>query len=165
MSLFLKNDTSDVPVSTTLHRIEQVLIRCGVCGITKEYSDTQGTIAAVTFSIAMGEGHPMTIRLPAKVNEAQDALWRDYAGADISPDGKTCHSPYKKKTKGSFREQAERTAWKLVQDWIEVQMSMVQLKQADVREVFLAYVWNGRETFFSRLQANGFRALLPEKTE
>jgi hypothetical protein len=28
--MFLKNYTSDVPVSTTIHRIQQVLIKCGV---------------------------------------------------------------------------------------------------------------------------------------
>ena len=71
----------------------------------------------------------------------------------------------KQKKKADFAEQAERTAWKLVQDWVEVQMSMVQLKQADVREVFLAYIWNGRQTFFQNLEQTGFRALLPEKTE
>jgi hypothetical protein len=30
--MFLKNYTSEVPVSQTIHRIEQVLIRCGVTG-------------------------------------------------------------------------------------------------------------------------------------
>lgn len=164
--MFLKNYTSEVAVHQTIYRIEQVLIRCGVAGITKEYADTAGTISAITFSIAMAPGSPaMTVRLPAKVNEAQDALWRDYCGHEISKDGLQCTNYSKKKSRASFREQAERTAWRLVQDWVEVQMSMVQLKQADVREVFLAYVWDGRQTFFNRLQANGFRALLPEKTE
>lgn len=35
--MFLKNYTSEVPVSQTIYRIEQVLIKCGVSGITKEY--------------------------------------------------------------------------------------------------------------------------------
>lgn len=50
--MFLKNYTSDAPVAQTVHRIEQVLIRCGVNGITKEYGPT-GDVAAVTFHIKL----------------------------------------------------------------------------------------------------------------
>lgn len=71
----------------------------------------------------------------------------------------------KSKTKKDFREQAERTAWRLAQDWLEVELSRMNLKQGDVREVFLAYVWDGHQTLFQRIENNGFRALLPEKTE
>lgn len=162
---FLRNYTSEVPVSQTIYRIEQVLIKCGVSGITKEYG-AGGLVTAITFHIEIEKGRPVTIRLPADKERALDALWLNYAdGKKLTPDGKRLEwSPYKKKTRADFADQAERTAWKIVQDWVEVQMSMIQLKQADTVEVFLPYIWDGKETVYHRLKHSGFKALLPEKT-
>jgi hypothetical protein len=163
--MFLKNYTSDVPVNQTIHRIEQVLIRCGVTGITKEYGPT-GEVAAVVFSIALPDHPKVNVRLPADKEAAHRALWLDYVDGDkLTPDGKTLvWNSRKKKRMADFAEQAERTAWKIVQDWVEVQMSMIQLKQADFVQVFMPYVWDGKQTFYDRLKANGYRAMIPETT-
>lgn len=165
--MFLKNYTSEVPVSQTVHRIEQVLIKCGVSGITKEYG-SDGEVAAMVFHIKLKEDDaPLTIRMPADKAAALQALWMDYVDGDkLSPDGNSVISwaSRKKKTREDFKQQAERTAWRLVQDWVEVQLSMIQLKQADFVQVFLPYVWDGHQTFYHRLKASGFRAMLPERT-
>lgn len=165
--MFLKNYTSDVPVSQTLYRIEQVLIRCGVNGITKEYTGVNGEVAAVSFKIKLPNTPEMTVRLPADKEKALDALWLDYVGEDkLSADGKAIDwNARKKKCRSDFAQQAERTAWKIIQDWVEVQMSMIQMKQATHIEVFLPYIWDGESTVYQRIQRSGFRALLPEKSE
>lgn len=165
MKAFLKNYTSDVPVSQTIGRIDAVLIRCGVKGITKEY-DGFGGVSAIHFHLEMAAEKVVTVRMPAKVKEAHDALWADYAdGEDLSFDGTAVRSGYKKKRKKDFADQAARTAWKIVQDWIEVQMSMIQMKQADPVEVFMPFIWNGRATYYQAIRNSGFAGLLPEKTE
>lgn len=161
--MFLKNYTSEVPVPTTIMRIEQTLIRCGVNGIEKEYT-REGSVIAITFRIQLEEDKPMRVRLPVDVDNACDMLYKEYMGSDLLPDGKIIYGSRKRRERDSFREQAERTAWKIIQDWVEVQMSMVQMKQADFREVFLPYFWNGKRTFFSMVKESGFKALLPEKT-
>jgi hypothetical protein len=161
MNQFLKNYTSEVPVTQTIHRIEQVLIRCGVSGIMKEYAPMPaGEVSAITFQIDTPTGK-MTIRLPADKNKALEALWLDYADGDkLTEEGDAIvWNPRKKKRKSDFAQQAERTAWKIVQDWVEVQMSMIQLKQADTVQVFLPYIWDGRETFYGRLKAGGLKQL------
>jgi hypothetical protein len=168
--VFLKNYTSTVPVSETIRRIESVLIRCGVSGITKEYTGTNGTICAITFKIQPDPKMPgFTVRLPADKEKALDALWIDYAdGCDLTKDGKEINrwsNPHKRKKRQDFAEQAERTAWKIIQDWVEVQMSMIQMKQAETVEVFLPYIYDGETTVFGRIKASGFRALLTEHTE
>jgi hypothetical protein len=167
MRRFLKNYTSDVPVSKTISRIEAVLIKCGVTGITKEYGPT-GEVTAIRFHIPVA-GRELTVRLPANKEKALTALWLDYADGEVLTEKGDAVEHYqgdrysgKKKRKVDFAEQAERTAWKIVQDWIEVQMSMIQLNQADTLEVFLPYVWDGTATVYSRLKDSGFRALLPE---
>lgn len=162
---FLKNYTSNAPISQTVYRIEQVLLKCGVTGIMKEYGVGQAIIA-LTFQIDFGGGNKCTIRLPVNVQKAWDALWLNYCDGDrVSPDGMHVYSSYKKKHKADFREQAERTAWKIVQDWVEVQMSMIQMQQADFREVFMPYLWDGKQSFYKRVKASGFAGLLPEKSE
>lgn len=164
--MFLKNYTSDVPVSQTIYRIEQVLIRCGVSGIMKEYVGTNGEVAAVTFQIESPSGK-ITIRLPAETNRCQDALWMDYVGTDkLNAKGDALEwNRRKTKRRADFAEQAARTAWKIVQDWIEVQMSMIQTRQADTLQVFLPYVFDGKRTYYQALQASNFKGLLPEKCE
>jgi hypothetical protein len=164
MNKFLKNYTSEVPVSQTIHRIEQVLIKSGVCGITKEYADTNGTIAALTFRLYSFDSQ-VTIRLPVSKDAALDALWLDYADVDkLSDDGQSLHWPRKKKKRRSdFTAQAERTAWKIMQDWVEVQMSMIQMKQAEPMQVFLPYVMVDDQTsVFQQIKATHFKGLLTE---
>lgn len=163
--MFLKNYTSSVPVSETIHRIERVLIKCGVSGITKEYGP-EGNVVAVRFEIVVPETPKVSVRLPVDVDRALDALWLDYAdGEKLTPDGQRLqHGSRKTKRRADFIDQAQRTAWRIVQDWVEVQLSMIQMRQADFVEVFLPYVWDGRDTVYSRLKSTGFRALLPENS-
>lgn len=164
--MFLKNYTSNVPVSQTIYRIEQVLIKCGVLGIAKEYTGTDGKIAAITFRIN-DKGREFTVRLPADVEKAQDALWMDYVGDDKLNDkgGFADYGNRKQKRRKDFAEQAGKTAWKIIQDWVEVQMSMIQLQQAESLEVFMPYVVvNGGQSFYKSIAAGGYRALLPERS-
>jgi hypothetical protein len=161
--MFLRNYTSEVPVSQTIYRIEQVLIKCGVLGISKEYTGVKGEVSAIMFHIK-DNGKDFTVRLPANKDQAQDALFINYAdGSDLSADGQRVVSSHKKKRRSDFAQQAERTAWKIVQEWVEIQMSMIQMKQAESLEVFMPYVWDGESTVFQRVKGSGYRALLPEK--
>lgn len=166
--MFLKNYTSNVPVSETVHNIERVLIRCGVAGIAKEYSSTAtGKIVAITFRIAMPQGPALDIRLPVDEEAALQAMWLDYVdGEKLNPAGDAIiqWGTRKRKCRKDFIDQAQRTAWKIVQDWVEVQLSMIQLKQADFLQVFLPYVWDGRRTYYAHLKESNFRAMLPEST-
>lgn len=160
--MFLKNYTSDVAVPTTIMRIETTLIKCGVKGIEKEYQDSTGRVIAMTFTIEIEDGRPMRVRLPVRDEQVLEKLWKEYVDGDkLSADGESIEWPRtKRKTRESFRDQAERTAWKLMQDWVEVQMSMIVLNQADVREVFLSYIMvNRKQTLFETIKDSGYKLL------
>ncbi len=165
--MYLKNYTSDVPVSQTLSKIESALIHCGVSGIAKEYApNVVGKIVALTFIIRLDGLNPVTVRVPVDEGKALQCLWLDYAnGEKLDAAGSAIlYSSRKKKKRADFIEQAERTAWKLMQDWIEVQLSLIQMKQADFMQVFLPYVWNGKTTFYESMRESNYRGLLTEKT-
>lgn len=165
--MFLKNYTSDVPVVETIRSIEKILIQCGVSGITKEYTGTDGQIGALTFSIETPSG-PLLIRLPVDIDRAHQALWMDYVGNDkLMEDGTALRwGSRKRKVRSDFLKQAERTAWRIIYDWVGVQMSMIQMKQADTMQVFLPYIYDNdrKQSYYQFLQDRGFKGLLTEST-
>lgn len=141
----IKNYTSGVSVDKTVARIEAALVAGAASNISKQFKD--GALVALCFTtVEPSSMKPITIQLPANVEGVFNALW------------KTVKKPHTT-TKARLLEQAERTAWKLLQDWVEVQMSMVQMRQAEFLQVFLPYVWNGRQTLFASVKEGGFRML------
>lgn len=148
----LKNYTSSVPINLTLSYIEAYLMECGVSGITKQVE--KGTCAALFFHLEIN-GDRFTIRLPAQVDKVQDYFWREYVSRAKRPN----------KTKEDFREQAERTAWKIQQDWVQVQMSLIKLKQVHFLEVFMGFLWDGKQSYYQRLEGGGFRGIRKQLAE
>ncbi len=146
----IKNYTSSVPVATTVARIEQMIADAGATGIRKEY--VAGQPVSLAFEIHFAEDRPVMIRLPANVEACLEAFWLDY---------RKNRGPRSNKGREEFREQATRTAWKIQQDWVEVQITLIRLRQQEFLQAFLPYVWDGTQTFYERLRGGGFRALLP----
>lgn len=152
----LKNYTSGISSDVTIARIERMLIDSGkVSGIAKDYRE--GRVQSLVFQLEYSaEELPVTIRLPGNVERCRAAFWADYC--------KT-RSSRSQKTERDFTAQAEMTAWKLQQDWVEVQLSLIRLKQVEPLQVFMAYVWDGEKTYYERLQGNGFRQLTGPRVE
>lgn len=144
----LKNYTSEVPAYISMGKIERCLVAAGATDISKKYID--GVCTAIAFRMMINIEHPLFFQLPAKVDACFDVMWKEVK--------RPRHD-----TKQKTREQAERTAWKIVCDWVEVQLSMIQLEQAEALEVFLPYVYDPvkDETFFKKLKSTNYKALLP----
>lgn len=141
----LKNYTSSVPAELTVARIEQILARAGASGVMKEYQ--AGELSALTFRLTLPDsGRPVAIRLPVN----PDAVFRELAKSLKRQNPSTL---------ANAKAQARRTAWKLMQDWVEVQISLIQMQQADFMQVFLPYVWDGRQTYYAALKSDNFMAL------
>ena len=143
----LKNYTSSVPAVTSMGRIEQALVKAGATDISKKYED--GICVSITFRM-MVQLQPLFFQLPAKVDACFNVLYKEVKRP--RPD-----------TKALIRQQAERTAWKIISDWVEIQLSMILLEQADAMQIFLPYVYNPatEQTFYNQLKEGGFKALLP----
>lgn len=144
----IKNYTSKIPANTIISYIETYLAECGVSGVSKQFED--GQPVALAFHIEI-EGRKYTIRLPANVDAVQTYLYRDYINSRRRPRADV--------TKESFREQAARTAWKIQQDWVQVQISLIKLQQADFRQVFMGFLWDGKQSFYEQIKGGGFKAL------
>jgi hypothetical protein len=61
-----------------------------------------------------------------------------------------------------WRQKAERIAWRICKTWLEAQITLINLEQAKLEEVFLPYlVIAGDKTLFETMEQNQF--LLPGK--
>lgn len=144
----LKNYTSGVPVSKTIARIEEILASMGAKTIGKNYES--GKVHSITFQLPIN-GRDYLIRLPAKPEAVYDALRKEV---------KRPHNG----TLDRLKDQAERTAWKIQQDWLEIELTNIQLNQKEPLQAFLSYLWDGQRTYFEILKGHGFKAL-SENTE
>lgn len=140
----IKNYTSTVPVGQTVARIEQMLAEAGASGIMKDY--TAGKLTSLSFRIATPTGKAFTVRLPANAATVCAVMLREWKKPTEA-------------TKRRLADQSERTAWKLIQDWVAVQLSLIHMEQADVLQVFMPYVWDGEATFYERVRATGYKQL------
>lgn len=143
----IKNYTSTTPAHVTISYIETYLMDAGATGIIKTVE--AGQCVALVFEIEDEDNHKRLVKLPANVSLVHEYLWRDYVTGKSSP----------RKTKEDFKDQAGRTAWKIMFDWVQVQMSMIKLRQMAVLQVFLPYVWDGNQTYYEYLKGSKFRAL------
>ncbi len=116
----LLNYTTKVEVYTTLGQIQSVLVKHGAKKILSEY-DNAGNILALTFQINTPTGM-RGIRLPANVDAVHKVLTKQKVKCD--------------------REQAERVAWRIVKDWLEAQMAILESEMVAMDEIFLPYMVN-----------------------
>ena len=54
-------------------------------------------------------------------------------------------------------EQAERVAWRILKDWVEVQMALLDMKMVQFEEIFMPYIEiNNGQTLYEKLEEQQF---------
>lgn len=114
----IKNYTSGVDVYTSLGEIQGALAKHGARQIIVSY-DGAGRPQGVLFTLAGRDGL-QGFSLPAPV----EGTLRVFAKQKLKVD----------------REQAERTAWRNIRDWVLAQLALVESCGVDVEEVFFPYL-------------------------
>ena len=129
----LLNYSTKVDVYTTLGAIQGQLVKHGAKKIMQDY-DEQGHIFSLSFLINTPTGF-RGIRLPANVDAVQKVLAKQKIKCD--------------------REQAERVAWRIIKDWVEAQMAILESEMVQMDEIFLPYmVNNDGQTLFQAYRNN-----------
>lgn len=133
-------------------RIEEMLVDAGARDFMKSYNNNKECDAIIFVMMVEGSVQPLYFKLPAKVEACYNALWKMYLKEVKRP---------QEETKKTIREQAARTAWKIIHDWVDLQLSLIQLEQAEPMELFLPYVYNpeSKETFYEHAKNCGFKQL------
>lgn len=89
-----------------------------------DYDET-GDPIGLTFGLLV-EGQILGFQLPANIDGVLAAFKREKIKVD--------------------REQAKRTAWRNIRDWVLAQMAFVEAGNVQADEVFLPYLTDGRGT-------------------
>lgn len=148
----LLNYTTEIAVDKTIGEIYSILARNKTTAIMSEFDGAEN-IVALSFK-AKTEFGEMAFRLPANVQAASKAL-NDQVQQRLIPRKFYNDVP-----------QARRVAWRIVRQWIEAQMALIQLGQVKLEQVFLPYAQNqSGQTLYEALVESKFSGLaLPERT-
>lgn len=131
----IKNYTTEVSEERTVGEIMGILAGKGARSIKIDYDD-QNRPTAVSFIIVIktftGDefGVPVPFRLPCNFDGVFNAIKREYK--DSFARGRFERNP-------ESRLQARRIAWRIIKNWIEAQMALVESDCAALAQVFLPY--------------------------
>lgn len=130
----LLNYSTDKKAEDSIAEIQKILARYDVSGIMTEYEGRQ--VSAVAFKMNVG-GRDMAFRLPCNWRAVQVVLqqYNENRGYKRSTYG----GKYKEKRIKDDDEQAIRVAWRIIKDWTEAQMALVEVNMATVPQIFLPY--------------------------
>lgn len=137
------NYTTQITVEKTVGQIQAILAKAGAQAVLIEYDDER-VVSSVSFRL-MHNAAMVSFRLPAQLDPIYVILQRD----DAVPRKLKC------------REQAARVAWRIIKDWVEAQLAIVDAEQAEMVEVFLPFAQNEKtgKTVFEELEADNFKML------
>lgn len=136
------NYTTKINYHKTIGEITKVLVTHGAQKISIDY-DLDGLPVALTFSISLNDIR-MFFSLPARHSGVLNAL-------------------QKAKVPSGFlnKEQSVRIAWRIIKDWVEAQMAIVEAELAEISEVFLPYaVMDNGQTIYEKIKEDGGKFLL-----
>lgn len=144
----IKNYTSTVESSRSMARIEDLLVEIGATNINKQYAEKVCTgITFLLFDQQLQQTLPF--HLKAQVNECFTILWKDVKRP-------------RRDTRTLLQKQANKTAWKILSDWTEIQCSMILLGQAKPLQMFLPFMYDMKtsETLFDKVTTGKLNLLL-----
>lgn len=134
------NYTTTVDSFKTSSEIEKILVQHKAKSIMKNYEGE--TITAMSFLIDTGS-RQIPVKMPVKIDKCLKVLQKE----------KQSGSRNIKAT----REQAEKVAWRILKDWVEVQMALLDVEMVTLQEIFLPYIvdQNG-QTVYEKLEQSQF---------
>ena len=116
----LLNYSTKVPVARSVQEIQKSLIKAGASAIMQDFN-SEGELSAISFKIPLNSTD-ISFKLPSKIAEVFEVMKHDG-------------------TPRSFLTEAhaQRVAWRIIKDWVEAQMAIVQTNMVTLPQVFLPY--------------------------
>ena len=134
----IKNYTTKIAVEKTVSEIEVLLARHGAKKILKDY-DGAGNVTGISFMVETPAGN-IPFQLPIDLK-----AWTALINKAVD----------NRKLPHRFREdadQARRTGWRVIKDWIDAQLAIVETQTVTIEQVFLPYAFDIRsnETMYQK---------------
>jgi hypothetical protein len=116
----LLNYTTQISADKTVTEIQWLLAKAGANRIVNDY-DGNGFIVAMAFSLDIN-GQTIGFRLPTDWRPVQAVLSEQRVSKSLQT-----------------QEQALRVSWRIVKDWIEAQLAIIESQMVTMDQVFLPY--------------------------
>lgn len=134
------NYTTQIDAFKTVSEIEYILMKHKAKSIMKNYEGE--SISGLSFLIDTGR-QQVPVKLPVRIDECLKVLQKEKQRGT--------------KNIKATREQAERVAWRILKDWIESQMALLDIEMVKFEEIFLPYIeLHGGETIYEKLNRQQF---------
>jgi hypothetical protein len=117
----------------TLAEIQEILSRWGVSAIMTEYEGRQ--VSSISFKMIVS-GQPMAFKLPCNWRSVHQVLMNHNANRKHKGTG---YARRIERKIDDSEDQAISVAWRIIKDWIQAQMALVEVNMATVPQVFLPY--------------------------
>lgn len=116
------NFTTDIPAERTVAEIQTILARAGAASVRVDYED--GQPEAILFMLMLGH-QSVAFRVPSRWQGVYRILQKEKSPA----------------MRRAFRAEAHarRVAWRIVKDWCEAQIALIQSGQATLPQLFLPH--------------------------
>lgn len=136
------NYTTTIDLEKSISEIQKCLTKTGLVDkIVTDYSN--GIPSSLTFCINL-KGNVIGFSLPANFKGVLNAMEKNKA----VPRNK-CNE-----------KQAQRVAWRILKDWVEAQMAIVEAEIAELSEVFLPYaILKNGNTLYQDMKGNEMKLL------
>ena len=140
----LLNYSTRIPAAQTAGEVQAVLARHGARAVMIEYGDS-GSAEALSFQVKHGEAI-LAFRLPIEPDAVFEVLKKQHTAGKLRSHQGT-----------PTREQAIRVAWRIIKDWIDAQMAILETRMVTMEQVFLPYLIMGEnKTLYQAMLDKGF---------
>lgn len=133
----IKNYTTTISVNKTIEEIQGILSKHGATAIMTEYDN--GNVTGLSFKIMTPRGE-LGIRLPSNTDRVLQVLKNQRKNNN--------------QVRDTF-DQANKVAWRIIKDWIDAQMAILETEMVEMEQIFLPYVLNNKgKTLYQEFKEN-----------
>ena len=142
----LMHYTTTVAAQKTAGEVMAMLVRHGAGSVLFEY-DGNKVISGIAWKVQTGHGE-LPFRMPLNIEAVRKTLEGQYGMRQGPTYSQTS------------LEHAGRVAWRILKDWVGLQMALIETGSVTLEQVFLPYLMLGpQETLYERMLGSGFKAL------
>ena len=139
----IKNYSTNISVEKTVSEIESNLAKHGARKIQKDYYG-DGSIKGIAFIVLVNDKQ-IPFVLPIELN-----AWVSLLNLVVN-EGKM------PKRFLNDSAQAARIGWRVIKDWVDAQLALVETKTVKIEQVFLPYAMdNSGKTLYDAISSNGW---------
>jgi hypothetical protein len=140
----LLNYTTSISSEKTVGDIQRKLALAGASQVLHGY-DAHGNLSELSFRIRTQFGE-MAFRLPANIEAVEAILQRQFKSG---------------RSRFVSREHATKVAWRILKDWTEAQLALLQTGMVTIEQAFLPYAQNANgQTVYEALCEKRFAGML-----